>query len=250
MVGSMTVREFLVRWFVDCVPFKEDALDDKNKLNVNVAQVYPILMILRHLNGEPFINDNKFDKYKCNCFNKDVEVYCKGAGKYDFQKSLKKMCPRMTGGDNTVSVASRMNDYFIMKNSEIYSPSDEDLLDDFCNKLKEEIGSEGKDDYELELESVLNTLSKQGFVRDEYKEKMELIKNFLLEKKEDDDMNNTEKSDGKSYYDKVIDLITTGDVKQIIFTGAPGTGKTRTAKKIAEELGEDLKEGKNNKEKD
>lgn len=46
--------------------------------------------------------------------------------------------------------------------------------------------------------------------------------------------------DETSLEKKIINLIREGGARQIIFTGAPGTGKTRSAKAIAEQLGEYL----------
>ncbi|HIQ98707.1 MAG TPA: AAA family ATPase [Candidatus Scybalocola faecavium] len=53
--------------------------------------------------------------------------------------------------------------------------------------------------------------------------------------------NNTQDitSETDEYYNQIKNMINNGS-RQIILTGAPGTGKTRTAKKIAEDLGTEL----------
>lgn len=46
--------------------------------------------------------------------------------------------------------------------------------------------------------------------------------------------------DKQNMKDKIIKMIKEGEIRQIIFTGAPGTGKTKIAKDIAGELGGEL----------
>ncbi len=55
------------------------------------------------------------------------------------------------------------------------------------------------------------------------------------------EMYHTGGAETMSVENKIKELLKKGDVKQIIFTGAPGTGKTYIAKKIASQLGANLK---------
>ncbi len=59
------------------------------------------------------------------------------------------------------------------------------------------------------------------------------------------DSNNETETEAKDILEEIKDLIVDGGCCQIIFTGAPGTGKTYYAKKIAEKLGSEISEGRN-----
>lgn len=98
--------------------------------------------------------------------------------------------------------------------------------------LKHNNSGNGYDEYVIEIDGPLVSVRTAGIVQ-EITDAFNELKGYLKQV-----LNvGGEKTMIES---KIKDLLSKGDVKQIIFTGAPGTGKTYVAKKIANELGSNL----------
>lgn len=114
--------------------------------------------------------------------------------------------------------------------------------------------SPDKDEYNTCIEEYNDGFSSTSYIKDYAKNFYEIIKD------DTEHFNGTMRTKAKTFFtefgllegvDEVTDqsnseniiettikeMITEGNCRQIIFTGAPGTGKTRIAKKIAEEIG-------------
>lgn len=72
--------------------------------------------------------------------------------------------------------------------------------------------------------------------------KVKLLEILSVKSTNESDENTSQNAEGdkQNMKDKIIKMIKEGEIRQIIFTGAPGTGKTKIAKDIAGELGGEL----------
>lgn len=116
----------------------------------------------------------------------------------------------------------------------------------------QEFGKEGEPIFEKYINALnIKDIEADGIYKTPEKEPIGLFITIPIKKYEDDgeDIYNSiidnlnllkeyymEYSE-KYLFEKIKDLIVNGGCRQLVFTGAPGTGKTFIAKKIAEELG-------------
>ena len=145
-----------------------------------------------------------------------------------YKKAVKEL-KKIVGEDNlrreNSDITTRYKEY-------LNKPSAKDIIENY------------KIDYPNPERSTLKEAS--GFIRKEIQEEKNKTQytecvNRLISKGEEMAGNNKNKT-VKEIEDYIKELITNGE-RQIIFTGAPGTGKTRTAKKIAEEMINERKAG-------
>lgn len=85
-----------------------------------------------------------------------------------------------------------------------------------------------------------NNLNSPFKISIERYEKLLEILNVNITNESDNPPSQNAEGDKQNMKDKIIKMIKEGEIRQIIFTGAPGTGKTKIAKDIAGELGGEL----------
>lgn len=240
----MTVREFLESRFGIGKRFPEENIKKLMEIReyhtINVPVIYGILMILRYLNGET----NNGEIYKYDCFKITENLYCNGTNaKYDFEHIIFRVWKNNAGLEYQVSPGQPRKVGF-----RIAEGRGNNLWPNFIEKIKKHLNIESINDEDLngdmDVSKVFDAILEPDIIdTSKLKKPIEKIRDCLM-----CDVKEGYTPMEKTIIEEIEELIKEGGVKQIIFTGAPGTGKTYQAKKIAEKLGNPFEKDKEGNE--